>query len=330
MHNTLFIRQANSSLLSQLPFEILEDITEHLSRKDLCNLMLASRECSSLAIRALYTIISLHNSSKTRDDRRAYHTLRRRQFSFLVAISQHPSYTRFIRRIEFEFTDQEDEPSVYDYPISMELVWRTFAKCVGVVYIDLKAARPHQARIDEPETRMFPSLRRARIEGAFSGQTLDKLLNTSSSIKALELTTGPSRERSPEALQGSLFRLAQTASPFGDLRGDFSSLTTLNIQIHPWLAVTSLKAFLQRVRNTVTLLILRFSHASATEASAGGDDAYWTSWITESLVGFKVLEQIRLQGFTPEAGLVQKLQDGCPCLRRVMVSSSGKDDLPEC
>jgi len=325
MRNTLFIHQANISLLSQLPFDILEDITEHLSRKDLCNLMLASRECSHLAVRALYTIIPLHNSAKIRDDRRAYHTLRRRQFSFLVAISQHPSYTRFIRRIEFEFTDQEDEPSVYDYPISTELVWRTFAKCTGAVYIDLKAARPHQARIDEPDTSMFPNLRRARIEGAFSGQTLGKLLNASNTIKALELSTGPCHERWPEAPQGSLFRLAQTANRFGELRGDFASLRTLNIQIHPWVSVTSLTAFLQRVRNSVTLLILRFSHASV-----GGDDAYWRSWITESLVGFKVLEQVWLRGFTPEAGLVQRVQDGCPCLRHVVVSGSGKDDLPEC
>jgi len=330
MRNTLFIRQANSSVLSQLPFDVLEDITEHLSRKDLCNLMLASRECSSLAVRALYSTIALHNSSNIGDDRRAYHTLRRRQFSFFVAISQHPTYTRFIRRIQFEFTDQEGEPSVYDYPIATGLVWRTFAKCIGVVYIDLKAARPHQARIEEPERNLFPNLRRARIEGAFSGQTLDKVLNGSSSIKALDLSIGRSREWSPEGPQGSLFRLAPTASPFDDLRGEFSSLRTLNIQIRPWGSMTSLAAFLQRVRNSVTLLILRFSHASVTETSVGGDDAYWTSWITQSLVGFKVLEAVSLQGITPGAGLTQQLQDSCPCLKRVMVSSSSRDDLPEC
>jgi len=317
MRNPLFIGQANSCLLFQLPFDVLEDITEHLSRRDLCSLMLASRECSSLATRALYSNIPLHNTSTDCNDLRAYHNLRRRQFSFLVAISQHPTYTRFIRRIAFEFTEQDDEPSSYEYPISAELVWRTFAKCLGVVYVDLKAARPAQARIEDPKAVMFPALRRARVEGPFSAETLSKLLNTSSSIKALELSINtPGSRRSPERVQDPLFRSIPNAGPFDELQGKNPSLRTLNIQIHPWVSLTSLGAFLQGTRKHVTLLILGLS-VSHTHRGGDGNDVVWTRWVAESLKGFTVLEEVWLQGITPDDALGMRLKDSCPCLKSV-------------
>jgi len=326
MLNPLFIRQANSSLLSQLPFDIVEDITEHLSRNDLCSLMLASRQCTSLAARALYSNIPLRTSSNDDTDCRAHHTLRRRQFAFFVAISQHPHYARFVRRIEFEFIGRDDEPSVYDFPVPTDLVWRTFAKCLGVVYIDLKATRPLRVPLDEPQTAILPNLRRARLEGPFSGRTLDRLLNTSRSIKTLELSITSPFQPSPHSPQGFSFHQRPNAGPFDDLQGDFPSLKTLNILIHPSLSVTSLATFLQRISDHVNLLILRFSHAGAPEMS--DDDGYWTSWITENLVGFKVLEQLWLRGLLPDDKLTQQLQKSCPCLKSIQVS--GKDNIPKC
>jgi len=314
MRNIRFIGQAKGCQFFQLPFDILEDITEHLSRRDLCNMMLASRECSSIAVRALYSSIPLRTSPDSGDDRRAYLTLRRRQFAFLVAISQHPNYTRFIRRIAFEFPDQDDEPSVYDYPVSADLVWRTFAKCTGVVYVDLKATQPHQSPIEEPKDTMFPNLRHARIEGPFTPRALDKLLNTSSSIKTLALSISRPHRAFPPKVTQALPSHAPVIGPFDDLRGGFPSLRTLNIQIHPGVSVTSLGAFLQQVEDHVTYLILRFSHTN-TPRRADRNDAFWMPWVLDSLRGFKALEQLWLLGIAPDAEWTLKLKTSCPSVR---------------
>jgi len=316
----MFPRQANSSPLSYLPFDILEDITDHLSRRDLCNLMLASRECSHLAVRALYSLIPLHTSSDHIYDLRPYHTLRRRQFSFLIAISQHPEYTRFIRRIAFEFTSQEDEPSDFNHPVPVELVWRTFAKCTGVVYIDIKAH--HKLSIDAPKVGLFPNLRRARVSGPFSPQTLAQLLNTSPSIHALELSVAPARDSSLGVDQALLPRVVQTPSPFDDLKSGFQALKTLNVQIQRQTSLMSLTPFLQRVRKHVTFLILKFPGPpsdSEPPVEVEDEERRWASWIPEALSGFVALEELWLKGVTLDSVSNQKLKERLPELKSVKV-----------
>src|ERR1700754_5017969 len=166
----MFNQQLNNSSLNCLPYDILEDITKYLSRTDLCSFMLPSRECYNSAVRALYSNIYLRTSESIDDtnvNQRSSPTLnqslRRRQFSFFVTISQHPSYTRFIKSISFEFTNSSssencDEPTDFTYPLPADLIWRAFAKCNSVVSIDIKASHD---TVDPPEVDMFPNLRQA-------------------------------------------------------------------------------------------------------------------------------------------------------------------------
>jgi len=166
-----------------LPYHLLEEIVDYLSKDDLRRMMRVSRWCSTLTSKSLYSYIPLtnfihhhkdrnlgpdselsnHSSSsellanetETEDDSiilstketdpSTIHHLRRKQFSFLLAISQHPEYTRFIRKIEFEFTDNRSEvPTDHRYPIPRELVWRIIGKCRNLVglYVKLGSHRP--------------------------------------------------------------------------------------------------------------------------------------------------------------------------------------------
>jgi hypothetical protein len=320
-HSSFFLRRVNSSPFILLPYDILEDITEHLSRRDLCSLMLASRECSSLAARSLYSAIPLISPLDHSNDLRPHLTLRRRQFSFLVAISQHPEYTRFIRRIAFEFIGQEDEPSDFNHPIPTELVWKTFAKCQGVVYIDIKAKQ--QNPVDAPRTGMFPNLRRARVSGTFSPQTLAQLLNTSTSIRALELSLGSSYDPSPLALRTPLSWTTQTPDTFEFIRGDFSKLRTLSIEVHNKAFLTSLDAFFHHVKDHVTLLILSFP------PSDGDEGERWSGWLQKVLNGFSRLEELWLKGVRFDEELSQSLRKtgSCPELRSVKHLEIGKECL---
>jgi len=275
--------------------------------------MLASRECSHLAVRALYSSIPLNSSSfdPSSNSQLSYHSLRRRQFSFLVAISQHPEYTRFIRRLSFEFTDREGEPSDYSYPIPPDLVWRTFAKCQGVVYFDITANRRSHVD-DDPKVGLFPNLRRARVSGPFSARTLGQLLNTSHSIHTLEISNdcGPVYSRALLTDRAILNRVSERTDPFECLRGDLPALRTLNIEICERMPLWSITEFLQHAKDHVTLLILKFLPVSI-KLSVGADedeDRKRAEWIQNSLIGFTKLEELWLKGIKVDETLNKELR----------------------
>ncbi|KZT37378.1 hypothetical protein SISSUDRAFT_1034104 [Sistotremastrum suecicum HHB10207 ss-3] len=173
--------------LSQLPYDVQEEVTTYLPSGDLFSLALASKYLAELAIRALYSHVSLHSrypqSPGPLIDLRPNATLRMRQFSFLSALSRRPEYARLIRSIAFEFTDPRISQCVGDWIVPEELVWRAFAKCERVTSIDIKAPATH--RVTPPDRPLFPNLRRARIEGFFQEATLDCILHTSPVLQEL-------------------------------------------------------------------------------------------------------------------------------------------------
>src|ERR1700753_4177010 len=108
---TLIQSSYTISLLARLPYDIQEDITEHLDQSDLHALSVASKYLSSLAARALYARVNLHSScvaGKPSPAHRAPHVLRTRQFSFFKALYEHPEYANFVRHLAYEFTDCTD------------------------------------------------------------------------------------------------------------------------------------------------------------------------------------------------------------------------------
>lgn len=304
-----YCHQAKRNTFNSLPFDIQEDIAEHLSRRDLCCLMLASRDCSQFAVRALYSTIPLGNRSERADISETNYTrsLRRRQFSFLEAISQHPEYTRFVRRIIFEFTEQSGKPSDYDYPIPTPLVWRTFAKCSGVVSIEIKARE--DSLIEEPELEMFPNLRRARVTGPFSGRTIARLLNASSSVHTLQVLREDWRNRSLEDINGR--RTCQVISdPFGEIRGEFTCLRTLSIDMVDGMDLASLASFLSRTSTNVTLLCLKFP-IQTPSATVHFDTVVWkkdwSQWLLSVLSGFTMLRDLMLKGIKLDDAVAPEL-----------------------
>jgi len=264
-------------LLARLPYDVQEDITEYLSRSDLYSLSLANKYLSNLAARALYSNVLLHSGhpypKSSRADLRPNDTLRMRQFSFLIAIYEHPEYANFIRHIAFEFTDNIEPHPTLDYRVPEELVWQVFAQCKGVTSIDITMSNGHESK--PPLTPLFPNLKHAKISGTFPESTLDRMLHTSKHLRSLHITAGTSEYIDAP---GEWPSWSSSLTPFLDRSiyyGKFSSLRMLNFEAHqcskPNITVDCLGAFLKHVTPHLEELTLSIT-------SKRVDTDCWNEW----------------------------------------------------
>jgi hypothetical protein len=190
---TLIQSSYTISLLARLPYDIQEDITEHLDQSDLHALSVASKYLSSLAARALYARVNLHSScvaGKPSPAHRAPHVLRTRQFSFFKALYEHPEYANFVRHLAYEFTDCTDPKTAVDTVVPDELAWKAFAKCKGVTSLHITMFNGHGAK--PPPQRLFPNLKHATVSGTFPPMALDRLLHASTRLQSLHIAGGTS------------------------------------------------------------------------------------------------------------------------------------------
>ena len=155
-----------------------------------------------------------------------------RQFSFLIAIYEHPEYANFIRHIAFEFTDDIELHPTLNYRVPEELVWQMFAQRKGVTSIDIAMSNGHESK--PPLHDLFPNLKHAKISGIFPASTLDRMLHTSKHLRSLHITAGTSEYIDAP---GEWPAWSTSLTPFLDRSicyGKFLSLRTLNFEAHQW------------------------------------------------------------------------------------------------
>jgi len=264
-------------LLARLPYDIQEDITDYLTRSDLYSLSLANKYLSNLAARALYSKVLLHSNypypKSSRADLRPNDTLRMRQFSFLIAIYEHPEYANFVRHIAFEFTDNIESHPTLDYRVPEELVWQVFAQCKGVTSIDITMSNGHESR--PPQHNLFPNLKHAKISGTFPDSTLDRMLHTSKQLRSLHITAGTSEYIDAP---GEWPSWSSSLTPFLNRSiyyGKFTSLRSLIFEAHqcskPNITVDCFGEFLKYVTPHLEELTLSIT-------SQRVDMDCWTEW----------------------------------------------------
>jgi len=174
--------------LRQLPYETQEHITKQLTHSDLHQLSITNKSLSVLAARALYGEILLHSQHYPHTGKlntpRLKEDLRRRQFSFFVAVAHHPEYLDYIRHIAFEFTDTAENgeypcgawnQSSYACLIPERLVWNVIGRCGGLVSLEIKWTRIRQ--MDLPPASKFVNLRHLQITiGQSDGSAVTEFL----------------------------------------------------------------------------------------------------------------------------------------------------------